>query len=405
MSSDTFTDKLESRIYNNQMESLLHDLAFQYDGVNKVAIRKLLDANKKMVVRGMLQMISYFTNEHSMDDLDYIFTNLMPALDDIGLRWPELDAIKKSWKKDADMRMNRDDDDIEEAAKVSNMTSKRWQKIADRGVDGTRQSGRSAEMRYMADSLLSSGAPNDAVDDLLMMNIDVLLHAIAGELESRHLNSAIATMGFMHRFNKTHKALMDLFNSKLENIKASMLKMLEYGNVVDMAHMLNSLIEAGISNAVIKGLRAELGPKVISVVKDKINMHGFNKGVFDALIALEKMKIKPSIGTGKLRDILLRDFNKTLASNGLMRIGWQSESGANMLIKIAVRYGDQDTLTRMKGLIEDNKTQVIKTMLMGFKNGSEYSVYPALTTLRNMGFKWPELDIIEKSIKSMPAAR
>lgn len=403
MGSDTFTDKLKSRIYNNQIQSLLHDLAFQYDGINRTGIRKLLDANKKKVIKGILKLMIYHTNENIMEDLDYIFNNLMPVLDGLDLRWPELDAIKKSWQADAEERMNRDD--LNEAAKVSNMTPKRWQKIADHGVDSTRHTGRSMEMRYMVESLLSSGAPPAAVDDLLMMNIDVLTHAIVTEMQDGYLDSAFATMIFMKRFDKTRRSLLSVFENNMDIVKKSMLKLLDYQDIVGSVGLLNSMRQLGIDEKMIKSLKADVGPKIIEAIKKKIGSHGFNRGVFDALSAMEYIGIKPSIGAGKIRDRLLSDFNQTLMANGMMAAGWQSESNANVFIKIAIRYGDADTLDKMKGIIEKNKDQVIRTMLQAFKRGSEYSIYPALSSLQNLGFKWPELAIIDKSIKSMPGAR
>lgn len=404
MGSDTFTDNLMDKIDRKQWESVFHDMAFRYEGFNSARIRKLLNANKHGMVKGLLEMLSRYGNKGHMEDLDYIFSNLMPVLEGLKLGWSELEVIKKSWWKDAQKRLNADDD-LDEAAKVSNMTPKRWQNIADRGVDTTRQNGHSAEMRYMADSLLSNGAPVSAVDELLMLNIEVLTHVIKKELESGYIDNAFATMGFMQRFEKTHQTLVGLTNDHLGSIKKGMLRMLGYGDVASTVALLNRLKHVGIDPKLIKGLKAEVGPKIISVIKDMINNNGFGRHVFDAMAALESMGIKPSIGTGKIRDRLLSDFDKTLATAGMMTVGWQSESNANIFIKLAIRYGDADTLERMKGLIEKNKDQVIKTMLQAFRNKSEYNIYPALSSLQNLGFKWPELAIIDKSVKSMPGAR
>jgi hypothetical protein len=106
MSSDDFIDRIETRIYNKQWNSLLHDLAFHYDGINASAMRKILNSNKHGVVKGILKMIVEFTNEGQMDDLDHILRNLMPVLTSLRLDWPELDTINKSWQRDAGSRGN-----------------------------------------------------------------------------------------------------------------------------------------------------------------------------------------------------------------------------------------------------------------------------------------------------------
>ena len=101
-----FTDRIETRIYNKQWISLLHDLAFYYDGVDAASIRKILNSNKHGVVKAILKMIMEYTEDGQMDDLDHILRNLMPALTSLRLDWSELDIIGKSWQRDANARGN-----------------------------------------------------------------------------------------------------------------------------------------------------------------------------------------------------------------------------------------------------------------------------------------------------------
>lgn len=403
--NDTFMLRLKRYITTGLWDHVINDLAFDFDGEHISEVRRLLTDNKHHVIKAMLELIKELSKQEGYDDLDYVMSNLMPVLDDIGLDWPEIRVIRNSIWKEARERMLREpDDDLNESAKVSNMLSKRWTKIADRGIDDTRSSGDISHIRYMCDSLLSSGAPASTVDEILRMNIDVVLHALKNDLEIGKIDNAIwATTFIKDRFPGAYKMIIPIMNDALTVIAKRIDKHLDAGNLYDAAEWINRMIKAGMDPVTIRELKSKIGPRMLDTIKKGITADGFTYQVTNGLESMEQIGYKPSLGTGKIRQRLVDDFRKALVTSGLTQGAHYGALGKNpnTLIKIAIKYGGQDTINLLKDVIEEEKATVLRQILALFRTNSAYSIYPAVTTLRHFGFKWPELDIIEKSLKSL----
>jgi Nucleotidyltransferase domain len=79
-------------------------------------IRALLQAHKPLIVRTLLEMLRDMSDSDDADDLDYNFEHIFPVLHGLGLGWPELGVIERSWENDRMARSNREydaNDDME----------------------------------------------------------------------------------------------------------------------------------------------------------------------------------------------------------------------------------------------------------------------------------------------------
>lgn len=403
---EDFPRSVESYIKHGMWDHVINDLSYMFDPEDSLEVRRILINNKDGMVKALLEMIRDYSNSDSLDDLDYVFTNLMPVLDGLRLGWPELKIIKKSWWKEATERMNREDmdDELDEAARVSNMLSKRWTKIADRGIDDTRATSDISHIRYMSDSLLSSGAPASVVDEILRMNIDVVAHALKNDLESGRVDNAIwATTFIKDRFPGAYKMIIPLMNDASAVIAKRINKHLDAGNLHDAAGWISRMIKAGMDPETIRELKSKIGPRMLDTIKKNITADGFTYQVTNGLESMEQIGYKLSLGTGKMRQRLVDDFRKALVTSGLTQGAHYGALGKNpnTMIKVAIKYGGQDTINLLKDVIEEEKATVLRQILSLFRTNSAYSIYPAVTTLRHFGFKWPELDVIEKSLKSL----
>ena len=408
--NDMFMSRLKLYMKTGLWDHVINDLAFNFDGEDIPEVRRLLTDNKHHVIKAMLELVKELSKQEGYDDLDYVMSNLMPVLDDIGLDWPEIRVIRNSvWKESRERMLREPNDELDEAAKVSNMLSKRWTKIADRGIDNTRQSGDISHIRYMCDALLSSGAPVSTVDEILRMNIDVVAHALQHDLERGAVDNAIwATSFIKDRFPGAYKMIIPMMNGASDVIAKRIEKMLNLDNLYEAAGLISRMIKAGMDPETIRSLKSKVGPKMLESIKKIVASHGFNHSVIDGLESMEQIGYKTTLGTGKIRQRLVDDFREALVNAGLTQGGYyygQARMDPNSLIKVAIKYGGHDTINMLKDVIEDEKSTVLKQILSLFRTNSVYSIYPAVTTLRHFGFKWPELDIIEKSLKNLGELR
>jgi hypothetical protein len=230
------------------------------------------------------------------------------------------------------------------------------------------------------------------------MNKSVILHAIQRDLSTRNVQDglngiAIVNGVLMEKWPELAESAM----ANIDRIKAYLADSIGgsgwgygFGTAV---HIYEMLVNTKLDPSMIKELKLYMRDRMLNIVKDLIKNHGFNRQVLDGFESLEKLGIRVDLGSGKMKDKLMSDFSAHLAKDGLSNEG-------SRFVKLVIKFGNEAANQEMRRVIEDNKAPIVSNMLRMFKVNAAYSVYPILTMLQHLGFKWDELRIIDKTIKS-----
>lgn len=304
--------------------------------------------------------------------------------------WPELGVILRSMEADAANKR------LAEAS--SNLYPNKIQNIIERGLDNIRHGG-AYYIRTLRDELLSQrNVSEQMVADIFNMNKLVLIHALSTSIrhgDPTDLLSSLRTLKSV--LGKPWPEAAAILVKHLPDIKDYITSLvggsgwgMGYSNAV---HLYQYITDSGVDDAIIKELKGFIRDRIVTVLKNSIKQHGFGPAAFDGIEALGSLNVRVDIGKGAIKDALLSSFAQALSKEGLNR--------SDRFVKTIIRSGDVQLRDEMKKVIEEHKVPIIRNMLGLIRVNAAYSVYPSLTTLQHLGFKWDELRIISKALKDL----
>lgn len=353
-------------------------------GVDWPELDTFYNDNKDAVMRLLLQQVTSYD-----EDAGFYTWQELDALKKAGVDWPELAVVERSAMSLMDNKQI-DEDDMQES---SNLLPRRVYGVLDRMLRMVAQGG-SYYLSSMKHDLSAAGASPSMLSDIFNMNKTAILHAIDLDLSSRKVQDGINAIGIVNdTVLGTWPELAESVAKHLDNIKKFISNSLNRGSMSYATHIYEMLLESKLDPAIIKDLKLHTKNTLLAGIKDLIKQRGFTPQVMEGLEALEKMGTRVELGTGKMKQQVLSDFAAALSDNGLDR-------NSAMFVKLIIKHGDADTNAEMLKVIEEHKTQTVRNMLRLIKVNAAYSVYPIITMLQHLGFKWDELRIIDKTIKS-----
>lgn len=375
----------EENIASNDADSIMDfmDLLDDADCLDNDEIRQRIGAglenNKDAIITQILKSIKRGNRG----------TNGTKMLSKV-VDWPELGVILRSMEADAANKR------LAEAS--SNLYPNKIQNIIERGLDNIRHGG-AYYIRTLRDELLSQRKMSgQIVADIFNMNKTELIHALANSIrhgDPTDLLSGLHTLTSV--LGKPWPEATAVLVKHLPDIKSYITSLvggsgwgMGYSNAVHLYQYIN---ESGIDDAIIKELKGFIRDRIVTVLKNSIKQHGFGPPAFDGIDALASLKVRVDIGKGAMKDALLSSFAQALSKEGLHR--------ADRFVKTIIRSGDAQLQDEMKKVIEEHKVPIIRNMLGLIRVNAAYSVYPSLTTLQHLGFRWDELRIISKSLKDL----
>jgi hypothetical protein len=339
---------------------------------------KVLATRKEDTIRLFLSKIK----NTSFDLKDYV--DILGGV----LKWPEMEVIKRS------LNVGRTNPNITES---SNLFPRKVQNVLNRTLRYIMEGG-SYYLYTFERELLAAGASSAMMSDIFIMNREVILHSIEKDLSSGKVHDALNAIDIVNAH------VFTLWPEITRSVSSNIGRIKEYinGNIggrgwgIGFTNAVNTyelLVKSKIDPALVKELKSYMRDIMLQTVKNLIKDYGFNKQVLDGLESIEKLGFRVDLGAGKMKDKLMADFAAVLAKEGLANEGPR-------FVKLVIKFGSESVNQEMKKVIEDNKVSIIRNMLSYIKMNATYAVYPILTMLQHLGFKWDELRVIDKSIKS-----
>ncbi len=361
----------------------------RFIGVDWFELDTFYDDNKDKVMRLLLQQI-----KSEDEDAGFYTWQEINALRQAKVDWPELEIVMRGA-----MSLMGEKRDVEESTvdESSNLLPRKVQNVLDKTLRHV-MSGGSYYLYTLERELLAAGASSAMMIDIFNMHKGVILHAIQRDLSTGNVQSGLNGIAIVNGvLMEKWPELANLAADNIDRLKSYLADGIGrsgwgygFGNAVYNYEM---LVKAKLDPSMLKELKTHMRDRMLNVLKDLIKNYGFNKQVLDGFESLEKLGVRVDLGVGKMKDKLMADFAAHLAKDGLGNEG-------SRFVKLVIKFGNEAANQEMKKVIEDNKAHIIRNMLRLFTVNAAYSVYPILTMLQHLGFKWDELRIIDKSVKS-----
>lgn len=358
-------------------------------GVDWPELKTFWDDNKDQSMRQLLTMMKGYD-----EDTGFYTWQEVNALRNLGVKWPELDIVMRGALSMMDQKKDLD----ESAVFESNLLPKRAQNIVNRTINIIRAAG-SYYIYTLRAELQQAGLSESTIADVFNSNKTDLLYAITQDIEHNRINDAVNAIGVIQSIvGYGWPEVANVVHDNLVGFKKFISQSIDYAHrgvyYRPVIELYNTFRELNLRPDTLKDISQLIKKEMLDHIKVTIKQNGFTRSVLLALEAIEQIGVKVDIAGGKIKDLLLSDFRTQVKEHGL-------ERDAELFVKLIVRFGNAELITGMKSIIEENKPQVVRGMLKHMKSFSPYSVYPVMTTLQNLGFKWPELAVIERSISSL----
>lgn len=357
-------------------------------GIEWPELSTFWDDNKTTVMRLLLQQMA------SKDPDAALFAwQELNALAQAGVHWPEFDAIRRSI--DAELRQERREvDEAGSGVNLSNMATRKLQKAAEQGFEDLKHYG-SRWISHLRSDLHRNGANDAMVADIFNMNKDKLLYTIGRDFSMlKDMHAVMAGIQQCRRATGiTWPEIKHLVDSNIHNIKTWVDWYLDRHSSPDiLADIFHALQDIGMDAATLKEMKKRAIDHMLKDVKDTIRQFGFNRMALAGIESLEKMGVKVNLQDPRTQARMAADLANKLVAVGLSRESLD-------VVALMLRYGGDGARDRLARLFDDNKVPIMRGMLLLIKGNNMYSVLPAYTALRNLGIRWPELEIIRDTLE------
>jgi hypothetical protein len=356
--------------YHAMTRSAMVSAALISAGVSWLELASMLEENKHKIIKGLLQLVK--------DDADDYATKQIQALRYIHINWPELAIINKS--------ISIENKSLNEA--VSYYSKKELDYIAKMALEQN-------DPEYAWGYLHTIGVPAVDVPDVKEFLDKNKRHFIENLLKLVKLGDAYSISVVKYKTDQ-------LKNQGFEWPELAIIKKSLGSNIKES----REITATDLGDATDQQLRnaARLATRLVH----KMNM-GYTFAISNTLgdmrsymIDNDTQRLVFNAVKPEMAEYITYMVNKTSDSTLPERLVIDALDTTLHAIFL-MKQIDVDT-TELDNLIESKKLQIVRAILLALKNGDPTAVTVELTgvlsSLEELGYDWPEIEIIRKSVKS-----